>query len=88
MLDILQASHPGITRMNAIARSSLWWPGLDMEIENKAKHCDACQANQRNPAKAPLHPWVWPKRPWARLHIDFAGPFLNKMFLVTVDAMS
>ena len=88
MLDILHASHPGITRMNALARSYLWWPGLDMEIENKAKHCDACQANQRNPAKAPLHPWVWPKRPWARLHIDFAGPFLNKMFLVTVDAMS
>ena len=37
---------------------------------------------------APLHPWKWPKRPWTRLHIDYAGPFLGKMFLITVDAHS
>ncbi len=40
------------------------------------------------PAVAPLHPWVWPNSPWKRIHIDYAGPFLNKMFLVVVDAHS
>ena len=36
----------------------------------------------------PLHPWVWPSRPWQRIHVDFAGPFLGKSFLVVVDAHS
>ena len=40
------------------------------------------------PASAPLHPWEWPQKPWSRLHLDYAGPFLNKMFLVLVDAHS
>ena len=29
-----------------------------------------------------------PKEPWGRIHVDFAGPFLGKMFLITVDAFS
>ena len=27
-------------------------------------------------------------RPWKRLHVDFAGPYLGKTFLVVVDAYS
>ena len=37
---------------------------------------------------APLHPWKWPTRPWARLHLDFAGPFQGKNILIAVDAHS
>ena len=37
---------------------------------------------------APLHPWEYPSRPWQRLHIDFAGPFFGKMWLIVVDARS
>ena len=40
------------------------------------------------PAIAPLHPWKWPSSPWERLHIDFAGPFMDRMFLVVVDVLS
>ena len=36
----------------------------------------------------PLHPWVWPDAPWRRIHIDYARPFLGKMFFVVVDAHS
>ena len=37
---------------------------------------------------APLHPWQWPDKPWSRLHPDFAGPFLGRMYLILVDAHS
>ena len=40
------------------------------------------------PPIAPLHPWDWPDRPWARIHADYAGPFMSKMFLLMVDAHS
>ncbi len=88
VLQSLHANHPGVVRMKAIARSHFWWRGLDKDIEAMGKACHSCQANQSNPPAAPLHPWVWPDLPWRRIHVDFAGPFLGHMFMVTVDAHS
>ena len=88
ILETLHENHPGMTRMKAIARSYVWWSGLDKDIEAKAKSCLKCQETRATPAAAPLHPWAWPTAPWKRVHIDFAGPFLGKMFLIVVDAHS
>lgn len=40
------------------------------------------------PATAALHLWEWHNRPWVRVHIDYAEPFMGKMFLLTIDAHS
>ena len=74
--------------MKAIARSYFWWNGLDQGIEKLANLCESCQAVKSSPAVAPLHPWVWPDAPWKRLHVDFAGPFLGRTFLIVGDAHS
>ena len=29
------------------------------------------------PPAAPLQPWEWPQRAWARVHIDYAGLLLG-----------
>ncbi|KAL5517106.1 hypothetical protein EMCRGX_G002578 [Ephydatia muelleri] len=47
-----------------------------------------CQVAKSAPPKAPLHPWVWPSKPWERIHVDFAGPFQRKTFFIVVDAHS
>ena len=88
VLEELHTSHPGISRMKAIARSYTWWPGLDKEIEDLVKSCPACSSLRNAPSVAPLHPWLWPSQPWQRIHIDFAGPIQGKMMLVVVDAHS
>ena len=88
VLHQLHEGHPGISRMKAIARSVVWWPGLDKNIEQTVKECPECQQHQNTPPLAPLHPWEWPHQPWSRLHIDHAGPFLGKQFLIVVDAHS
>ena len=88
LLHELHQDHPGVTRMKSVARSYMWWPGLDGELESLAKACQSCQAVKRAPPVAPLHPWVWPSKPWQRVHLDFAGPFQGTMFLVAVDAYS
>ena len=59
-----------------------------MQIEETATTCPTCQKNRCMPQPAPLHPWDWPEEPWQRIHVDFAGPFEDRMFLVAVDAHS
>ena len=86
LLNELHDTHPGIVRMKALARSYVWWPGLDKELETLCKQCTHCQSQRKMPPKSPLHPWEYPKQPWSRLHIDFAGPKYGYMFLVVVDA--
>ena len=88
VVRLLHEGHPGISRMKALARGVVWWPGLDSQLESKVKECVACQSSRKSPPKAPLHPWEWPTKPWVRLHVDFAGPFLGKTLMVIVDAHS
>ena len=88
VLELLHSGHPGISRMKSIARSSVWWPLMDQHLEAKVKECSQCQLTRNSPPPAPAHLWEWPQRPWARIHVDYAGPFLNKMFLIVVDAHS
>ena len=77
VLQQLHDSHPGITRMKSLARSYLWWPGLDTAITSLVQNCDTCQVNRAAPSKAPLHPWEWPSRPWSRIHIDHDHSMVN-----------
>ena len=66
----------------------VWWPGITKDIASTVHNCVECQMHQSTPPVAPLHPWSWPTRPWARLHSDYAGPFEGKMILIIVDAHS
>ena len=84
----LHKEHMGVSKMKALARSHVWWAGLDKDLEALAKSCSSCAAVKQAPNKAPVHPWTWPTRPWQRVHLDFAGPFLNKSFLIAIDAHS
>ncbi|KAJ8375556.1 hypothetical protein SKAU_G00061360 [Synaphobranchus kaupii] len=88
MLKQLHAGHCSMVRMNEVGRSYFWWPGLDRNIEETAKTCTTCQQVQNAPQSATLHPWEWPGEPWQCVHVDFAGPYEDRMFLVAVDAHS
>ena len=74
--------------MKSLARSYIWWPGMDAEIDNLVKSCPVCQQSCPAPANAPLHSWEWPSEPWSRLHLDFAGPFMGHMLFILVDTHS
>ena len=86
ILEELHDGHCGIVAMKSIARSYIWWPGLDENIEALGKGCEQCLVVQNNPAKCKLHLWEWPSKRWERIHIDYAGPYKGWMYLVVVDA--
>nr|XP_034954613.1 uncharacterized protein K02A2.6-like [Zootoca vivipara] len=88
ILETLHMGHPGMVRMKSLACCYVWWPGMDREIEMWVCTCKACQEVRPEVPRAPIHWWEQSRAPWNRLHIDFVGPYLGKMFLVVVDAYS
>ena len=72
--------------MKAFARSYVWWPNMDTDIETLVHSCHQCQVNQHSPPEVPIHPWRYPDTARERLHVDYLGPFMNTMFLVVTDA--
>ncbi|XP_037930616.1 uncharacterized protein K02A2.6-like [Teleopsis dalmanni] len=85
---MLHEVHQGMSAMKAVARSYFWWPGLDEGIEMLARRCEKCACNKKNPPVAAGKPWPATLRPWSRLHIDYAGPFMGINFFIVVDAHS
>ena len=87
VIDEIHEGHPGIGRMKSFARSYVWWPQLNADLERKVQHCLICQRTRKMPRKVPIQSWGWPEKPWTRVHIDHAGPIQGKMILI-VDAHS
>lgn len=88
MLLQLHSSHMGVVKMKSIARSFFYWPGINADIENVAKNCSQCSVHKDNPPKTALSTWRWPEEVFSRIHIDYLGPFLNRHFLIILDAHS
>ena len=87
LLQNLHEYHFGIVRIKAIARSYLWFPGIDNEIEDMITACAIFQTVQHDPVKSPLMPWRYPTHQWSRVHVDFAM-LTNMNYLVLVDNYS
>ena len=71
--------------MKTLARSYVWWPGMNADLENKVKQCLVCQQSRKMPPGVEMQQWDWP---WTRVHVDHVGPFLGKLLLIMVDATS
>ena len=74
--------------MKALARSYMWWRGMDNDVEDMVRRCSACQEHARSPTHAPIHPWEWPTQPWMRIHADYGRPVMGQMLLIIIDAHS
>lgn len=88
LLQTVHASHFGIVKTKSLARSFMWWPGIDSDLENMIKSCNACLSVRPDPPKAPLITWEATDRVWSRIHIDFAGPINKNYFLIITDSHS
>ncbi|KRY89465.1 Ribosome biogenesis protein BMS1 -like protein [Trichinella pseudospiralis] len=89
ILTMLHSGHPGIARMKCLARSCVWWPKMDEEIESFVKTCAECQETRHEPAKNVMDMWPEATEPWTRIHADFFGPTGGgKISLLVVDAFS
>ncbi|UYV77576.1 K02A2.6-like [Cordylochernes scorpioides] len=86
VLQLLHESHAGTNKMKMMARSSIWWPGMDSSIEIITKNCRTCLSNEGLPHQRTES---WPKYagPWRRVHMDYFN-FKNRLFLLAVDSFT
>lgn len=88
VMEELHNGHIGASKMKALARQYVYWKNIDHDIEVFVKNCSGCKQVRKMPPKTNNHPWIYPETPWHRVHLDFAGPFMNTYFLLIVDAHS
>lgn len=88
ILKQIHKGHPGMERTKAIARSYVYWPHIDSEIEDLVRNCSNCASAAKMPNKTTFRPWPKPSCAWERLQIGYAGPIESEYFLVLVDAYS
>ena len=56
VLNELHEAHLGIVRTKALARSYVWWPRIDADIEIFCNNCEACRQTRNAPPTAAIHP--------------------------------
>ncbi|CAH8535475.1 unnamed protein product [Dicrocoelium dendriticum] len=88
VLQQFHRAHPGINRMKSIARSFVYWPNIDSELEQLVKSCPRCALASKAPRKADLASWPLATKPWERVHADFFGPLNGQQYLIVVDSYS
>ena len=88
ILKQFHSGHPAISRMKSIARSYVYWPRMDTDIEKLVKSCRNCQQASKNPPKQEPVPWPQTNSPWTRVHIDFGGPMNGVTYLIVIDSHS
>ena len=59
VMNLIYDGHLGVVKMKAMARSHVWWPGIDADIENCARSCTGCAENRNTPPETPIHPWEY-----------------------------
>ncbi|XP_055910825.1 uncharacterized protein K02A2.6-like [Eupeodes corollae] len=87
VLKMLHEGHLGQTRMKQLARRYIWFPNIDQAIKNCSEACSNCGLHASQP-KQQYSSWPAAAGPWERIHIDFAGPFFSRMWLIVIDSFS
>lgn len=71
-----------MVRIKLQARSFVFWPNINEEIENKIRKCSTCQMYQNVPSSEGLLSWSFTNRVWERVHIDFLDFESHKIFII------
>ena len=70
-----------------MAKTTVYWPGIDADIEDWVQRCTAFLATKPNQKREPLLPHKVPDGPWQKIGADFFD-FEGKKFLLVIDYFS
>ena len=87
ILSQLHAAHQGIEKTKLLARSSIFWVGIQRDIEEMINQCPTCQKHQPSQQREPLLSHDIAPRAWHTVAADLFH-WENKTFLLVGDTFS
>ena len=74
--------------MKELARSYVWWPNIDIDLETQVKQCNQYQLNQPSIPAIPMHPWDVLVRTASATKFTLTMQlfFMGKTIIITIDA--
>ena len=80
----LHGSHAGINKAMDLARTCVYWSGMEADVTNYIKWCLTCIECSNLPVEM-LKPHKVPPRPWVKIGVDFFQDHLGKKHLIVAD---
>ena len=100
ILQQIHGGHLGIEKCKLRAKSCVYWPGTNKEIENLVKSCCICQKYQQKeaiiPSEIPSRPWqtvradlFYVQQAWFLVVVNYYSkfPFVKKLHNLTARAV-
>ncbi|PAA49096.1 hypothetical protein BOX15_Mlig004385g37, partial [Macrostomum lignano] len=95
VIEEAHEGHPGVVRSKQRCRDTVWFPGIDRQVEDYVKNCTACTLAEKSgkPQQTIVTPIEWPDGPWDKVEIDIFGevaaaPRHQRFLLVIHDLYS
>ncbi|XP_053376976.1 uncharacterized protein K02A2.6-like [Mercenaria mercenaria] len=90
IVKLAHQGHQGIVKTKQRLRNTVYWPGMDSQVEREVKKCHSCQLVGQPEKPEPVSRTKLPEGPWQHLSIDLMGPFPNSgdYVFVVVDYFS
>ncbi|KAI7800948.1 hypothetical protein IRJ41_015739, partial [Triplophysa rosa] len=87
MLSRIHEGHLGIEKCKRRSRDSVYWPGINSDIETMVSTCEVCLKHQNRQAREPMITTDLPQYPWQKVGTDLFH-FHGKEYLLVVDYLS
>ena len=83
----LHGSHTGINKAMDLARTCVYWSGMQADVTDYIKWYLTCIKSSNLPMET-LQPHEVPPRPWVKIGVDFFQYHLRKKHLIVADYFS
>ncbi|UYV72007.1 K02A2.6-like [Cordylochernes scorpioides] len=87
MLQIIHEDPLGMDKCKIRVRKSIFWPGINKQIEDLISKCEICIRNRRAQEKDPLISHPVEDLPWKKVGIDLFALY-GENYLIIVDYFS
>ena len=87
ILADLHRSHEGANQSLSLAKTCVYWPGMEADVMDYIRRCVTCIDNAKIPVET-LHPHEVPAGPWIKIGMDFFQDDSGQKFLIVADYFS
>ena len=87
IMEDLHKSHEGINKAMSLARTCVYWPGIEANVTDYIKRCLTC-IDRSNLHVETLHPHMVPPGPWVKVGMECFQDDFSKKHLIIADYFS